>query len=113
MKCPHCNAESRVLETRQGSHFTMNRRRECEACQSRFNTVEVHQVVYTTARKRAELYATTIKSRLSLVARDIEIADRIYQGWQRVSKDFGLSRRAVFHAVDRGRKYMKERKATA
>lgn len=111
MKCPHCGADSRVLETRESNHFTLSRRRECERCRERFTTVEVHQVVYTTAKPRAKVYAATIRSRLALVARDIEIAQRVYLGWETMVREFGLSRRAIFHAVARGRKHIKERRS--
>lgn len=40
MKCPRCNKESRVYETRQRPENTL-RRRECLYCKTRFATLEV------------------------------------------------------------------------
>jgi len=113
MNCPHCNAESRVLETRQGSFYTLARRRECEFCLKRFTTVEIHQPVFCTAKPRAKAYAKTVEQRAALVARDIELARRSHEGWQKLAKEFNLERSSVFYGARRGRKYIKEQRATA
>lgn len=40
MKCPYCDAESKVLESRHTEDNSIRRRRECTACGKRFNTFE-------------------------------------------------------------------------
>jgi transcriptional regulator NrdR family protein len=40
MKCPQCQKESRVYETRQRTENTL-RRRECLFCKARFATLEI------------------------------------------------------------------------
>ncbi len=40
MKCPYCDAESKVLESRHADDHSIRRRRECTACGRRFNTFE-------------------------------------------------------------------------
>lgn len=41
MKCPSCNSETRVLESREiGDRTTVRRRRECKDCDYRFTTYE-------------------------------------------------------------------------
>lgn len=41
MKCPYCaHNDLRVVETREGDHTTLRRRRACNGCQKRFTTYE-------------------------------------------------------------------------
>lgn len=40
MKCPRCNQDSEVVETRPQSLYIIRRRRECEKCGYRFTTYE-------------------------------------------------------------------------
>ena len=41
MKCLSCNLETKVIESRpSGQHNVVRRRRQCEACQTRFTTYE-------------------------------------------------------------------------
>lgn len=111
MKCPHCNADSRVLATREGANFTMTRRRECEGCKARFTTIEIHQPVFCSAKQRAKVHAKTIEQRVELLERDMEIARRSHEGWQKLADEFKLERSTVFLAAQRGRKHIKERKS--
>ena len=54
MKCPECNfADTMVLETRMTNDgAVIKRRRECEKCQSRFNTLEKLDSVELMVKKR-------------------------------------------------------------
>jgi transcriptional repressor NrdR len=41
MRCPYCqHEESKVIDTTRDSRGSIRRRRECEACQQRFSTIE-------------------------------------------------------------------------
>jgi len=41
MKCPHCRStDTRVIDTRHDAHGNVRRRRECQACEQRFSTLE-------------------------------------------------------------------------
>lgn len=53
MKCPRCGAWSNVLDTRDGDHLTLRRRRQC-GNGHRFTTLEV----LPTALNRRDLAAT-------------------------------------------------------
>ncbi len=54
MRCPFCGAaETRVVDSRLGSEGdSVRRRRECEACRSRFTTHETFEVSYPYIVKR-------------------------------------------------------------
>lgn len=43
MKCPRCNQQSKVLETRSGPSGAIRRRRECASCGDRFTTTEGYE----------------------------------------------------------------------
>ncbi len=40
MKCPYCQAETRVVDKRESNEFLTRRRRECLKCKKRFTTYE-------------------------------------------------------------------------
>lgn len=41
MKCPHCHStDTRVIDTRHDAQGNVRRRRECQACEQRFSTLE-------------------------------------------------------------------------
>lgn len=40
-RCPNCDAESYVVDTREASDGTIHRRRECPNCGQRFATREI------------------------------------------------------------------------
>ena len=49
MRCPKCKSESvYVTDTMPGDDGRIYRRKRCEACNFRFNTVEVTEAEYTT-----------------------------------------------------------------
>jgi transcriptional repressor NrdR len=53
MECPHCNAATRVLESRRAEGgAALRRRRECLACGTRFTTYERHERPALFVRKR-------------------------------------------------------------
>lgn len=43
MKCPICNGDTRILQSRQAGKNT-RRRRECQSCLTRFTTLEQIQI---------------------------------------------------------------------
>lgn len=108
MKCDRCGADSRVLETREGQGFSTKRRRECLCCANRFTTVEVHEAVYCSAKPRAAQYFQTVKKRVALYHRDIQLAERLHEGVHALAAEFGITRKAVYLAASRGRRLKKE-----
>jgi transcriptional repressor NrdR len=54
MDCPHCNAATKVLESRRAEDGTaLRRRRECSGCGGRFTTYERFQRPRLHVRKRS------------------------------------------------------------
>lgn len=66
--CPTCGRDSAVLETRDGPHNQVRRRRECldPACRMKFTTVEL---VIAGIRKHPGLVTTISRRDLEEVAR--------------------------------------------
>ena len=58
VKCPFCNAETKVIDTRE-SEDSVRRRRECEKCERRFTTYERPEVTVMIVKKdgRREPYS--------------------------------------------------------
>jgi len=52
MKCPRCQNESEVIETRPQSSFIIRRRRKCQICHYRFTTFEKISELNISVRKR-------------------------------------------------------------
>jgi len=57
VKCPFCESETKVIETRE-SEDSVRRRRECERCERRFTTYERPEVTVMVVKKdgRREQY---------------------------------------------------------
>lgn len=90
MKCDRCNAETRVLETREREEFYTVRRHAC-ANGHRFSTVQMlHTVVHqqrtwlTTARRRALAGVTQRRARFA-------VRERIAQGLSQPHKEETLA----------------------
>lgn len=113
MICPTCGARtSIVLETRAAAHNTTTRRRECPLGH-RFNSREVHEPVWCSAKQRAQAFAATVKARVELRNRDIAIAKKLHKGWQAIASKTGMERSTIYLAAKRGRQYeMEARNAT-
>src|SRR3989344_8928446 len=58
VKCPFCNAETKVIDTRE-SEDSVRRRRECEKCEQRFTTYERPEITVMVVKKdgRRETYS--------------------------------------------------------
>lgn len=58
VKCPFCNSETKVIDTRE-SEDSVRRRRECEKCERRFTTYERPEVNVMVVKKdgRREPYS--------------------------------------------------------
>jgi len=54
MKCPQCQSQSAVYETRQRTENTL-RRRECLSCKTRFSTLEVFDGLTGSRHKRKKV----------------------------------------------------------
>lgn len=104
MQCPRCGADSHVLETRGGDHFTTQRRRECKGPEAhRFVTLEMHQAAACSAKQRLATLAETIRRRIALMQRDREIAQQMHMGWKAIARRFDMNTKsAVFLAARRG-----------
>ena len=50
VKCPFCNAETKVVDTRE-SEDSVRRRRECEKCEQRFTTYERPEITVMVVKK--------------------------------------------------------------
>ena len=51
MRCPACQSETKVLETRLNSEGLFRRRRECLHCDHRFTTLEIEETKAIKPRK--------------------------------------------------------------
>lgn len=104
MNCPRCGADSHVLETRVGDHFTTQRRRECKGAEAhRFVTLEMHQAAACSAKQRLAALAETIRRRIALMQRDREIAQQMHLGWKAIARRYDMNTKsAVFLAAKRG-----------
>jgi hypothetical protein len=106
--CPTCGAKtSIVIATRRGAFNTTTRRRECPRGH-RFNTREVHEPVWCSAKQRAQAFAATIGARVALRHRDMWIATSLYKGWQALAERFDLDKSSVYLAAKRGRRYLQD-----
>lgn len=97
MKCPACNTWARVLETRQEDDgHRVRRRMEC-ANGHRFNTFEVHEAVYCSAKPRQRVFIETLKTRFERRERDREILRRLADGERgsEIAKALGISKSRV------------------
>ncbi len=58
VRCPFCQAETRVIDTRE-SEDSVRRRRECEKCEQRFTTYERPEITVMVVKKdgRRETYS--------------------------------------------------------
>ena len=59
MTCPECGSKTRVIDSRSHED-SKHRRRECEECHKRFNTIEIDADYYETLKpvdKKAIKYA--------------------------------------------------------
>lgn len=52
MKCPKCNHNTEVIETRSQGSFIIRRRRQCNSCRYRFTTYERIAPLNLTVKKR-------------------------------------------------------------
>lgn len=101
MKCRFCDSEDlRVLDSRDGPHDTVRRRRECSNGH-RFTTVEIHTDVASQA-PHAKQFARRTTKRV-VYARDIEIAQHLYRGGSALAEKYGLKIASVYAAARRGR----------
>lgn len=91
MKCPTCGAWSNVLETRNGPHESMRRRREC-ANGHRFITLEVLPTVIHQDAKLST--ARAVAKRRELWQRDqrIKIDQRVHST---IAAEYGITRSQV------------------
>lgn len=100
MKCSSCDADTRVLETRQrGEHF-FTRRHECENGH-RFTTVQVLETAYLHSRSYFDLAieraARGVAKRRALHARTQAINAMLFEGhkWSVIQATLGVSESAV------------------
>lgn len=101
MKCRICDSEvHRVLDSRDGPHDTIRRRRECSNGH-RFTTIEMHTDVASQA-PNAKQFARRTTKRLAY-ARDIEIARDLHLGGHVLAAKYGLKLPSVYAAARRGR----------
>lgn len=101
MKCRCCDSDDlRVLESREGPHDTVRRRREC-GNGHRFTTIEMHTDVASQA-PHAKQFARRTTKRVAY-ARDIEIAQALYNGRHVLAEKYGLKIASVYAAARRGR----------
>jgi hypothetical protein len=108
MICPTCGAAtSAVIDTRRGVFNTTTRRRECPRGH-RFNTREVHEPVWCSAKQRAKVFAATVAARVKLRERDMAIARALHLGWKALASRYGIDKSTIYLAAERGRRHEKE-----
>lgn len=101
MKCRICDSEDiRVLDSREGPHDTMRRRRQC-ANGHRFTTIEMHTDVASQAPHAKQAARRTIKR--VAYSRDIEIAQSLYVGGAVLAAKYGIKVPSIYAAARRGR----------
>lgn len=94
MKCPACGATSFVLETRnEADGVFLKRRRECSACENRFNTFEVSDALEATLKRYLKPHVVATKKQWEAARRNAEIVRRVLAGEKRylLAGEFGLS----------------------
>ncbi len=100
MKCNRCNADSRVVDSREAPHDTVRRKRECENGH-RFITIAMHSDTASQA-PHAKQYARRTTKRVAYL-RGIEIAQTLYLGRHVIAEKYGLKIPSVYAAARRGR----------
>lgn len=106
MICPKCGALSEVHDTRHVASTDTTRRRRVCVNGHRFVTVEVHLSVWEHAKHRARPYAATLKARRMRYDMDVRAATELHLGWERLAREWSVSRSAVYQAAQRGRAYL-------
>lgn len=101
MKCRICDSEDlKVLDSRDGPHDTIRRRRQCSNGH-RFITIEMHTDVASQAPHAKQSARRTTKR--VAYARDIEIAQTLYLGRYVLADKYGLKVPSIYAAARRGR----------
>jgi len=107
MKCPRCNADSIVKETRAFEFGTASRRRECFNGH-RFTTVEIYREVYGSARQRAKAYSQSMSSWRKLWLRNLDMLKNSHLGWGYFADKYKISRSSFYQTVRQMRDHFRK-----
>lgn len=97
MKCPTCDVWASVVETRQMDDGHRTKRRLRCANGHLFNTIEIHEPVYCSAKPRQRAFLETLAARFGRRTRDREILRRLADGERgsEIAKALGISKSRV------------------
>lgn len=86
MKCIRCNGDTKVIDTRPTlDRLTLNRRRECLVCQTRYNSIEITLKEYNLMRANSDPRTRQRFDRL--VADILDISNQLRELEESISED--------------------------
>lgn len=99
MFCPYCGADSHVTDSRPGRSLTIIRKRQClDNPKHRFLSREIYENCFSTAKRRVNMYAETVRRRIGIFERDRDIFHSWKEGVAVLMDRYGLCKSSLWLA---------------